>query len=98
MNWVFTYPFLFLARITSYIMEYNFKGEIEMDRRELLITKENLIFTRVYYLKVLNKSMNNYLNGKVTKKEIEPLINKLDDVMKMVNYNLNLTERQLKLM
>lgn len=79
-------------------MEYNFKGEIEMDRRELLITKENLIFTRVYYLKVLNKSMNNYLNGKVTKKEIEPLINKLDDVMKMVNYNLNLTERQLKLM
>lgn len=69
-----------------------------MDRRELLITKENLIFTRVYYLKVLNKSMNNYLNGKVTKKEIEPLINKLDDVMKMVNYNLNLTERQLKLM
>ena len=79
-------------------MEYNFKGEIEMDRRELLITKENLIFTRVYYLKVLNKSMNNYLNGKVTKKEIEPLINKLDDVMKMVNYNLNLTEQQLKLM
>ena len=69
-----------------------------MDRRELLITKENLIFTRVYYLKVLNKSMNNYLNGKVTKKEIEPLINKLDDVMKMINYNLNLTERQLKLM
>ena len=79
-------------------MEYNFKGEIEMDRRELLITKENLIFTRVYYLKVLNKSMNNYLNGKVTKKEIEPLINKLDDVMKTINYNLNLTERQLKLM
>ena len=69
-----------------------------MDRRELLITKENLIFTRVYYLKVLNKSMNNYLNGKVTKKEIEPLINKLDDVMKMINYNLNLTEQQLKLM
>lgn len=69
-----------------------------MDRRELLITKENLIFTRVYYLKVLNKSMNNYLNGKVTKKEIEPLINKLDDVMKTINYNLNLTERQLKLM
>ena len=69
-----------------------------MDRRELLITKENLIFTRVYYLKVLNKSMNNYLNGKVTKKEMEPLINKLDDVMKTINYNLNLTERQLKLM
>lgn len=69
-----------------------------MDRRELLITKENLIFTRVHYLKVLNKSMNNYLNGKVTKKEIEPLINKLDDVMKMINYNLNLTEQQLKLM
>ena len=79
-------------------MEYIFKGEIEMDRRELLITKENLIFTRVYYLKVLNKSMNNYLNGKVTKKEIEPLINKLDDVMKTINYNLNLTERQLKIM
>ena len=69
-----------------------------MDRRELLITKENLIFTRVYYLKVLNKSMNNYLNGKVTKKEMEPLINKLDEVMKTINYNLNLTERQLKLM
>lgn len=79
-------------------MEYIFKGEIEMDRRELLITKENLIFTRVYYLKVLNKSMNNYLNGKVTKKEMEPLINKLDEVMKTINYNLNLTERQLKLM
>ena len=79
-------------------MEYIFKGEIEMDRRELLIVKEKLIFTRVYYLKVLNKSMNNYLNGKVTKKEIEPLINKLDDVMKTINYNLNLTERQLKLM
>ena len=69
-----------------------------MDRRELLIAKENLIFTRVYYLKVLNKSMNNYLNGKVTKKEMEPLINKLDEVMKTINYNLNLTERQLKLM